>query len=118
MPEHGPLEESHSFSRNVIAYVHDAADRGVYDIRGLGAKRRLRQLAVVERQPGDRRRDQDRHKRDSQNYHLARSRRAVSVSRAWNCGRPRASLNAGTTIDRPTSGVEICAAAILAISDL
>src|SRR5262249_51802553 len=41
MPEHGPLEESHSFSRNAIAYIHEAADRGVYDIRGLGAKRRL-----------------------------------------------------------------------------
>src|SRR2546430_10337655 len=41
MPEHGPLEESYSFGRNAIAYVHEAADRGVYDIRGLGAKRRL-----------------------------------------------------------------------------
>jgi methylamine---glutamate N-methyltransferase subunit C len=41
MPEHGPLEESYSFSKSAIAYVHEAADRGVYDIRGLGAKRRL-----------------------------------------------------------------------------
>src|SRR3954469_24081127 len=41
MPEHGPLEESSSFSRNAISYIHEAADRGVYDIRGMGAKRRL-----------------------------------------------------------------------------
>jgi methylamine---glutamate N-methyltransferase subunit C len=41
MPEHGPYEESYSFNRNVIAYVHEAAERGVYDIRGMGAKRRL-----------------------------------------------------------------------------
>src|ERR671938_690400 len=41
MPEHGPHEESHSFSREVISYIHQAAERGVYDIRGMGAKRRL-----------------------------------------------------------------------------
>src|SRR5262245_28822151 len=41
MPEHEPLEESYSFSRNTLTYIHEAADRGVYDIRGLGAKRRL-----------------------------------------------------------------------------
>src|ERR1044071_6072842 len=41
MPEHGHHEESFSFNRDVIAYIHEAADRGVYDIRGMGAKRRL-----------------------------------------------------------------------------
>src|SRR5881394_2475535 len=41
MPEHEPLEESYSFSRNILAYIHQAADCGLYDIRGLGAKRRL-----------------------------------------------------------------------------
>jgi hypothetical protein len=41
MPEHGPPEESYSFNRDVIAYIHQAAERGVYDIRGMGAKRRL-----------------------------------------------------------------------------
>ncbi len=41
MPDHGPVEESHSFNRHVIAYIHEAAERGVYDIRGMGAKRRL-----------------------------------------------------------------------------
>src|SRR2546429_321391 len=41
MPEHGPYEESYSFNRQAIAYVHEAAERGVYDIRGMGAKRRL-----------------------------------------------------------------------------
>jgi methylamine---glutamate N-methyltransferase subunit C len=41
MPEHGPYEESYSFNRQTIAYVHEAAERGVYDIRGMGAKRRL-----------------------------------------------------------------------------
>src|SRR3954469_1265131 len=41
MPEHGPPEESYSFNRDVIAYIQQAAERGVYDIRGMGAKRRL-----------------------------------------------------------------------------
>src|SRR5437588_12736036 len=41
MPEHGHHEESYSFNRDVIAYIHEAAERGVYDIRGMGAKRRL-----------------------------------------------------------------------------
>ncbi len=41
MSEHGHLEESYSFNRDVIAYIHQAAERGVYDIRGMGAKRRL-----------------------------------------------------------------------------
>src|SRR5947209_6669388 len=39
MPEQH--EESYSFNRNTIAYIHEAAERGVYDIRGMGAKRRL-----------------------------------------------------------------------------
>jgi methylamine---glutamate N-methyltransferase subunit C len=38
----GPaLEESASYNRNVLSYIHQAAERGLYDIRGLGAKRRL-----------------------------------------------------------------------------
>src|SRR5438874_1058087 len=41
MPEQGHHEESHSFNRDVIAYIHEAAERGLYDIRGMGAKRRL-----------------------------------------------------------------------------
>ena len=36
-----PGEESYSFNRDVIAYIHQAAERGIYDIRGMGAKRRL-----------------------------------------------------------------------------
>ena len=35
------LEESHSFDRKVVSYIHQAADCGLYDIRGLGAKRRM-----------------------------------------------------------------------------
>ncbi len=34
-------EESASYNRNVLAYIHQAAERGVYDIRGLGAKRQV-----------------------------------------------------------------------------
>src|SRR5437016_14283476 len=41
MPGQGPPEESYSYNRDVIAYIHQAAERGVYDIRGMGAKRRL-----------------------------------------------------------------------------
>ena len=41
MADSGNREESYSFSRDVIAYIHEAAERGVYDIRGMGAKRRL-----------------------------------------------------------------------------
>ena len=40
MPEPGQ-EESYSYNDKVQAYIHQAADRGVYDIRGLGAKRRV-----------------------------------------------------------------------------
>src|SRR5262249_33431374 len=36
-----PAEESYSFNRHVLSYIHQAADCGLYDIRGLGAKRRL-----------------------------------------------------------------------------
>jgi glutamate synthase domain-containing protein 2 len=36
-----PLEESASFDRHVLAYIHQAAESGLYDIRGLGAKRRV-----------------------------------------------------------------------------
>ncbi len=35
------VEESFSFNRQVMAYIHQAADCGLYDIRGLGAKRKL-----------------------------------------------------------------------------
>ncbi len=35
------LEESHTFDRHTQAYIQQAAERGLYDIRGLGAKRRL-----------------------------------------------------------------------------
>src|SRR5215470_18279036 len=34
-------QESYSFNRHVLAYIHQAAERGLYDIRGLGAKRAL-----------------------------------------------------------------------------
>lgn len=35
------LEENRSFDRNVLSYIHQAADCGLYDIRGLGAKRKV-----------------------------------------------------------------------------
>jgi glutamate synthase domain-containing protein 2 len=35
------LEESYSFDRRAIAYIHHAAEHGLYEIRGLGAKRKL-----------------------------------------------------------------------------
>jgi methylamine---glutamate N-methyltransferase subunit C len=35
------LEESASFNRQVLAYIHQAAESGLYEIRGLGAKRRV-----------------------------------------------------------------------------
>src|SRR5579872_4602951 len=35
------LEESSSYNKNVLSYIHQAAESGLYDIRGLGAKRRL-----------------------------------------------------------------------------
>jgi glutamate synthase domain-containing protein 2 len=36
-----PLEEHHSFPDEIRAYIEQAAETGLYDIRGLGAKRRL-----------------------------------------------------------------------------
>src|SRR5271155_5706029 len=35
------LEESAGFDRQVLAYIHQAAESGLYDIRGMGAKRRV-----------------------------------------------------------------------------
>ncbi|MEO6436705.1 MAG: FMN-binding glutamate synthase family protein [Tepidisphaeraceae bacterium] len=35
------LEESWGFNRDIIAYIHSAAAHGLYEIRGLGAKRRV-----------------------------------------------------------------------------
>src|ERR1700685_665449 len=35
------LEESASFNRQVLAYIHQAAESGLYEIRGLGAQRRV-----------------------------------------------------------------------------
>ena len=35
------LEESRTFDRHVLAYIQQAAESGLYDIRGLGAKRSL-----------------------------------------------------------------------------
>jgi len=34
-------EENASYSRNTLGYIHQAAERGIYDIRGLGAKRKI-----------------------------------------------------------------------------
>jgi glutamate synthase domain-containing protein 2 len=34
-------EESASYNSHTLAYIHQAAERGIYDIRGLGAKRHL-----------------------------------------------------------------------------
>lgn len=36
-----PLEESYSFNRDVLHYIQNAAETGLYDIRGLGAKRKV-----------------------------------------------------------------------------
>ncbi|MEO2049872.1 MAG: FMN-binding glutamate synthase family protein [Pirellulales bacterium] len=35
------VEESASYNSHTLAYIHQAAERGVYDIRGLGAKRHV-----------------------------------------------------------------------------
>ena len=32
------LEESASFNRQVLAYIHQAAESGLYEIRGLGGQ--------------------------------------------------------------------------------
>src|SRR5438477_4019645 len=34
-------EESYSYNSSVLSYIQHAAERGLYDIRGLGAKRKL-----------------------------------------------------------------------------
>ena len=40
--QHRPqLEESAGYNRNIIDYVHRAAATGLYEIRGLGAKRHV-----------------------------------------------------------------------------
>lgn len=36
-----PLEESTTFDKHVLNYIHQAAEHGLYEIRGLGAKRKL-----------------------------------------------------------------------------
>jgi glutamate synthase domain-containing protein 2 len=41
MSEQPDLEENAGFDRHVLAYIHQAAETGLYDIRGLGAKRRV-----------------------------------------------------------------------------
>ncbi len=41
MTRHLHLEESYSFNQNVIDYIRRAAETGLYEIRGLGAKRAL-----------------------------------------------------------------------------
>src|SRR5437868_13726688 len=38
---HVTREESYSYNSSVLSYIHQAAERGLYDIRGLGAKRKL-----------------------------------------------------------------------------
>src|SRR6185436_7376264 len=40
-PKQYSREESYSFNPNVLSYIHQAAERGLYEIRGLGAKRRM-----------------------------------------------------------------------------
>ncbi len=41
VPSRVPLEESVTFDRHVLNYIHQAAEHGLYEIRGLGAKRKL-----------------------------------------------------------------------------
>src|SRR5258706_2784600 len=41
MSDHIHREESFSFDRHVLEYIHHAAEHGLYEIRGLGAKRAL-----------------------------------------------------------------------------
>src|SRR6476660_4110646 len=41
MTGHLRKEESYSFNRNVLDYIQHAAEHGLYEIRGLGAKRAL-----------------------------------------------------------------------------
>ena len=39
--KHLRLEESYSFSNPIIDYIQHAAEYGLYEIRGLGAKRKV-----------------------------------------------------------------------------
>src|SRR3954468_17241256 len=41
MSGHLRKEESYSFNRHVLDYIQHAAEHGLYEIRGLGAKRKL-----------------------------------------------------------------------------
>ena len=41
LPSRAKLEESWGFNRDIIDYIHSAAAHGLYEIRGLGAKRKL-----------------------------------------------------------------------------
>ncbi|MDB5389144.1 MAG: ferredoxin-dependent glutamate synthase [Planctomycetaceae bacterium] len=41
VPQPPALEESATFDRHVLEYIHRAAEQGLYEIRGLGAKRKL-----------------------------------------------------------------------------
>src|SRR6266404_5902055 len=41
MSSHLRLEESYSFNLHVLDYIEQAAEHGLYEIRGLGAKRTL-----------------------------------------------------------------------------
>lgn len=41
MTDHLRLEESYTFNRDTLDYIQHAAENGLYEIRGLGAKRRL-----------------------------------------------------------------------------
>src|SRR5687767_2688252 len=41
MPNRLRLEESYSFNRDVLDYIQHASEHGLYEIRGLGAKRKL-----------------------------------------------------------------------------
>ena len=38
------LEESAGYDRRILSYIQNAAAHGLYEIRGLGAKRRLTSL--------------------------------------------------------------------------
>ena len=44
--KHLRLEESYSFSNPVIDYIQHAAEYGLYEIRGLGAKRKVPTFVV------------------------------------------------------------------------
>ena len=41
MSKHLDLEESSLYDRQVLRYIQRAAEQGLYDIRGLGAKRKV-----------------------------------------------------------------------------